>query len=89
MTVSIIELRRHLSLTDSCDEADELLLQKLLDAATERIAAIVDSELVADGGQAVIDLAAMQLCTFWYENRDGVRTIPDGVRDLISPYWAL
>ncbi len=86
MTVSITELHRHLSITDDCDD---ILLQSLLDGATARIAAVIDPELVTENAQAVIDLAAMQLVTFWFENRDGRGTIPDGVHDLISPYWAV
>jgi hypothetical protein len=81
LTVSITELHRHLNITDDCDD---ILLQTLLDAATASVGVLVDP--MPESGTPDIDLAIMQLVTFWFENRDGRGTIPDGVHELLGPY---
>jgi hypothetical protein len=87
MTVSIIELKRNLNLTD---DQDDVFLQTLADAATARVNLLVDPELLDEAGNADLDLAIMQLVAFWYENREGARTVPDGVYEIVAPYrtWA-
>ncbi len=84
MTVSILELKRHLNLTG---EDDDLLLQTLLDGATARVAALIDPDLLDVAGNADVDLAVMELVAHFYENREG-RTIPDGIYEIVAPYRA-
>jgi hypothetical protein len=81
VTVSIQEIKRNLNLTGECDD---VLLQTLLDGATAAIGVIVDP--MPEDGTPDIELAVIQLVTHWYENRDGVRPIPEGVRELLMPY---
>lgn len=70
-------------------DLDDALLAYKLDAAETWIAN--HTGIAFDGANAAMTEAALQLASFWYEQREGasdvsLRPVPFGVRELLSSF---
>ncbi len=85
-TPPLILLKSQLNLDHDLDDA---LLAHKLDAAEIWIGHHTGTAFV--GGDAVLTEAALQLASYWYEQRESasdvtMRPVPFGVYELLAPY---
>lgn len=95
--VTLDELKQHLSFTDDIGDADDALLQRILDAAHSHIDRLLGFKIEetfggVDQDEVPPDLseAVSQLGAWWYEHREAAgeasREVPFGVREIVNEY---
>lgn len=91
------QFKEHLAFTDDIGDADDNLLQRILDAAQNHIERLlgykIEDTFGGEGQEPVppaLVEAVSQLAAWWYDNReaasDAARVLPFGVTDIVNEY---
>lgn len=94
MALTVADLKSQCNIVDS---TDDVVLTRLLSAATAHIERLLgfklsDTTELPDGAPADLELAVLQLAADWYENREAslvgvtAQPIPFGIEQIVNEY---